>query len=111
MPGADGIAVLRHVGEVSPQTLVILMTAHATVDTAVEAIRLGAQDYMLKPLIFEDVLRKVQHLMTHRKLAWENQLLRREVNDHFSPERPLGRSQAMQEIAKLIDEWTQKNVR
>jgi two-component system response regulator PilR (NtrC family) len=102
MPGADGIAVLRHVREVSPQTLVMLMTAHATVDTAVEAIRLGAQDYMLKPLIFEDVLRKVQHMMNHRKLAWENQLLRREINTRFSPERPLGRSQAMQDIARLI---------
>ena len=102
MPGADGIAVLRHIRDVSPQTLVILMTAHATVDTAVEAIRLGAQDYLLKPLIFEDVLRKVQHLMNHRKLAWENQLLRREINTRFSPERPLGRSQAMQEIAHLI---------
>jgi DNA-binding NtrC family response regulator len=102
MPGADGIAVLRHIRDFSPQTLVILMTAHATVDTAVEAIRLGAQDYLLKPLIFEDVLRKVQHLMNHRKLAWENQLLRREINTRFSPERPLGRSQAMQEIAHLI---------
>jgi DNA-binding NtrC family response regulator len=102
MPGADGIAVLRHIREVSPQTLVILMTAHATVETAVEAIRLGAQDYLLKPLIFEDVLRKVQHLMNHRKLAWENQLLRREINTRFNPERPLGRSQAMQEIARMI---------
>jgi len=102
MPGADGIAVLRHIRDVSPQTLVILMTAHASVETAVEAIRLGAQDYLLKPLIFQDVLRKVQHLMNHRKLAWENQLLRREINSRFSPERPLGRSQAMQEIAHLI---------
>ena len=102
MPNADGMAVLRHVRDVSPQTLVILMTAHATVDTAVEAIRLGAQDYLLKPLIFEDVLRKVQHLMNHRKLAWENQLLRREINTRFTPEHPLGRSQAMQEIARLI---------
>jgi two-component system response regulator PilR (NtrC family) len=102
MPGADGIAVLRHIRDVSPQTLVIMMTAHATVDTAIDAMRLGAQDYMLKPLIFEDVLRKVQHLMNHRKLAWENQLLRREINSRFSPERPLGRSQAMQEIARLI---------
>ena len=102
MPGADGIAVLRHIRDVSPQTLVVLMTAHASVDTAVEAIRLGAQDYLLKPLIFEDVLRKVQHLMNHRKLAWENQLLRREINTRFSPERPLGRSQAMQEITHLI---------
>jgi DNA-binding NtrC family response regulator len=102
MPGSDGIGVLRHIRDVSPQTLVILMTAHASVETAIEAIRLGAQDYLLKPLIFEDVLHKTQHLMEHRKLAWENQLLRREVNGHFSPERPLGRSQPMQEIAALV---------
>src|ERR1700757_1848271 len=102
MPGQDGIAVLRHIRDVSPQTLVVLMTAHASVETAVEALHLGAQDYLLKPLIFEDVLHKAQRLMEHRKLAWENQLLRREVNGHFSPERPLGRSQAMQEIAALV---------
>src|SRR5262249_57550956 len=98
MPGSDGIGVLRHIRDVSPQTLVLLMTAHASVDTAIEAIRLGAQDYLLKPLIFEDVLRKVQHLMSHRKLAWENQLLRREVNTQFSPDRPLVRSQAIPHI-------------
>jgi DNA-binding NtrC family response regulator len=102
MPGSDGIGVLRHIRDVSPQTLVVLMTAHASVETAVEALHLGAQDYLLKPLIFEDVLHKAQRLMEHRKLAWENQLLRREVNGHFSPERPLGRSQAMQEIAALV---------
>jgi two-component system response regulator HydG len=102
MPGSDGIAVLRHIRDVSPQTLVVLMTAHASVETTVDAIRLGAQDYLLKPLIFEDVLRKVQHLMAHRKLAWENQLLRRELTDHFSPDRPLGRSQSMQAITNLV---------
>ena len=102
MPGADGIAVLKHVRDLSPQTLVLLMTAHASVETAIEAIRAGAQDYLLKPLIFDDVLRKVQNLMSHRRLAWENQLLRREVNEHFSPDRPLGRSTAMQEVTKLI---------
>jgi two-component system response regulator PilR (NtrC family) len=102
MPGADGIAVMKHVRDVSPQTLVMIMSAHATVETAIEAIRLGAQDYLLKPLLFAEVLRKIQHLMAHRKLAWENQLLRREVNDHFSPDRPLGRSAAMQEIVTMI---------
>ncbi len=102
MPGADGIAVLRYIRDVSPQTLVIIMTAHASVETAVQAIRLGAQDYLLKPLIFEEVLRKVQLLMAHRKLAWENQLLRREVDSHFSPDQPLGRSQAMHEILTMI---------
>src|ERR1700675_1777009 len=63
IPGPDGLAVLKHVREVSPQTLGILMTAYASVDTAVEALHLGAQDYIIKPLIFEDVLRKVRHLM------------------------------------------------
>ena len=102
MPGANGIAVMKHVRDVSPQTLVMIMSAHATVETAIEAIRLGAQDYLLKPLLFAEVLRKIRHLMAHRKLAWENQLLRREVNDHFSPDRPLGRSATMQEIVNMI---------
>ena len=102
MPEADGLAVLNHVRDMSPQTLVILMTAHATVDTAIEAIRSGAQDYLIKPLLFAEVLRKIQHLMTHRKLAWENQLLRRQLDGHFNLDRPLGRSQAMQEISELI---------
>ena len=102
MPGANGIAVMKHVRDVSPQTLVMIMSAHATVETAIEAIRLGAQDYLLKPLLFAEVLRKIRQLMEHRKLAWENQLLRREVNDHFSPDRPLGRSAAMQEIVNMI---------
>ena len=102
MPGANGIAVMKHVRDVSPQTLVMIMSAHATVETAIEAIRLGAQDYLLKPLLFAEVLRKIRHLMAHRKLAWKNQLLRREVNDHFSPDRPLGRSAAMQEIVNMI---------
>src|SRR5918996_3303566 len=102
MPGADGIAVMKHVRDLAPQTLVMIMSAHATVETAIEAIRLGAQDYLLKPLLFAEVLRKIRHLMDHRKLAWENQLLRREINGHFSPERPLGRSEAMQEVTTLV---------
>ena len=65
MPGADGLAVMKHVRDISPQTLVMIMSAHATVDTAIEAIRLGAQDYLLKPLLFAEVLRKVQQLMCH----------------------------------------------
>ena len=63
MPGADGLTVLRHAREVAPQTLVLLMTAHATVETAVEALQRGAQDYLLKPLIFDDVLHKIAHLL------------------------------------------------
>ena len=92
MPGADGLAVLRHAREIAPQALVLLMTAHATVDTAVEAIRRGAQDYLLKPVIFDDVLHKVEHLLEHRQIAWENQMLRSQVERHWDFENLVGRS-------------------
>src|SRR3989304_10149191 len=63
MPGRDGIEILKCVRELSPQTLVLIMTAHATVETAVEAMPLGAQDYILKPLAFEDGRRRIGHLL------------------------------------------------
>jgi two-component system response regulator PilR (NtrC family) len=79
------------------------MTAHASIETAVEALRLGAQDYIIKPLIFDDVLRKIRHVMDHRNLAWEIQLLRKELNKYSDPEQPIGRSQVMKEILMLVD--------
>ena len=103
MPGADGLAVLKHVREVSPNTLVIVTTAYASVDSAVEALRLGAQDYILKPIIFEDLLSKVRHLMDYKNLAWEIQMLRRELNRSLNLSDLIGRSQAMSEIFSLIE--------
>ncbi len=102
MPGADGLAVLRHAREVSPQTLVLLMTAHATVETAVEALQRGAQDYLLKPLMFEDVLHKIDHLLRHRQVAWENQMLRSQVERQWDFESLVGRSAAMREVMRLV---------
>jgi two-component system response regulator PilR (NtrC family) len=102
MPGADGLTVLRRTREVSPQTLVLLMTAHATVDTAIEALQRGAQDYLIKPLIFEDVLHKIDHLMRHRQVAWENQMLRSQVAQQWDFENLVGSSPAMREVMKLV---------
>lgn len=103
MPGANGLTVFKYAREISPQTFVILMTAYASVDTAVEALRLGAQDYILKPIIFEDVLRKVHSLIEHKNLAWEIQMLRREVNRGVDPTDLVGRSRAMQEVFAVIE--------
>jgi DNA-binding NtrC family response regulator len=103
LPGKDGIAVLKHVREVAPQTLAILMTAYGSLDSAIEAMRLGAQDYILKPLVFDEVLHKVRRLIQYRSLAWEIQMLRKEVSKHLSIMQPVGRSQAMQEIISLIE--------
>jgi len=102
MPGADGIAVLKKTRETHPQTMVILMTAYASIKTVVDALRLGAQDYLLKPLLLEDVLNKVRRLMEHKQQAWEVQLLRRENNRHIDFDSLVGRSPTMKELFELI---------
>ena len=102
MPGADGLEVLRRVREIAPQTIVLVMTAHATIDTAVAALRQGAADYILKPIAFEELLAKVSRLLEYRRLSWEAQLLRREVERDFDFDNLIGRSQAMQEVERLI---------
>ena len=102
MPGSDGLTVLRQVRERAPQTLVLLMTAYGSVETAVEALRWGVQDYLLKPLLFEDLLHKIDRLLTYKQQAWELQLLRREVNQDAQFERLVGRSPAMREVTRLV---------
>ena len=102
MPAVDGLAVLRRAREVAPQTLVLVMTAHASVETAVEALRSGASDYILKPIVFDDLLGKVARLLEHRHLLWQTQMLRREVEGQYDFEGLVGRSAAMREVFELI---------
>ena len=109
MPVIDGLEVLKKVREISPQTLVILMTAFASVDTAVEALRLGAQDYILKPVALEEVLSKVQRLVEHKSLAWEIQMLRREITHGHGATQLIGHSPAIQTISALIAKVAESN--
>jgi DNA-binding NtrC family response regulator len=102
MPGIDGLEVLRRVRELSPQALVLLITAYASVETAVEALRNGAHDYILKPLIVEDVLSKIHRLLEYRRLAWETQMLRREIDSRYELDQMVIRSPAMKEIVALL---------
>jgi DNA-binding NtrC family response regulator len=102
MPGADGLTVLRRAREVSPQTLGLVMTAHGSVETAVDALRAGASDYILKPVMFDDVLAKVERLLEFRQLAWQAQMLRREVEAQYDFEGMVGASRAMREVFDLI---------
>jgi two-component system response regulator PilR (NtrC family) len=102
MPGADGLAVLKRAREISPQTLVLVMTAHGTVETAVEALRSGAADYILKPVVFDDLLTKVARLTEHRQLAWQAQMLRREVDAQYDVQGLVGTSAVMREVLALV---------
>ncbi|MFT4570026.1 MAG: DNA-binding NtrC family response regulator [Hyphomicrobiaceae bacterium] len=102
MPEISGVELLREVRIRSPQTLVILMTAHASVETAVDALREGAHDYMIKPLVYDEVLTKIRHLLDRRDMAWQIQYLRREVESRYDFENLVGRSRAMRDITTLI---------
>jgi DNA-binding NtrC family response regulator len=64
MPGVNGIGVLGHVKQVSPTTPVIIFTAHVLIDARREALRLGVQDFLNKPLDFDEMLRRVANALT-----------------------------------------------
>ena len=103
IPGTDGLGVLRHVRNASPQTMFILMTGFASVDSAIEAFRGGAHDYILKPVVLEDVLGKVKRLLESKRLEWEVELLRRQVNYHSESTALVGDSRSIHDIMTMID--------
>jgi two-component system response regulator PilR (NtrC family) len=102
MPGADGIKVLREIMKVRPETRVIMITAYGTVEMAVEAIKLGACDYVMKPVMFEDILTKIRQHLRYLELQEENQTLRQELDSRFNISQIIGRSSAMQQVFEMI---------
>ncbi|TMG73334.1 MAG: sigma-54-dependent Fis family transcriptional regulator [Betaproteobacteria bacterium] len=95
MPGASGLDLLRKARTLHPRTLVVLITAYATVETAVEALREGASDYVLKPFKFDDLRFRVQQLLEHRAAFQESAQFRRAVENAAADRSLLGESAAM----------------
>jgi DNA-binding NtrC family response regulator len=103
LPGIDGIELLQRLLKLSPQTFVILITAYATVENAVEAFQRGAHDYLMKPILLDDVRNKIRRLLAYRDLFLENQLLRRELHRQDDAGQQLvGRGPAMQRVLDLV---------
>ncbi len=98
----DGISVLRTVKEVSPETIVIVITAYATTETAVDAMKLGAYDYITKPFKNDEIRMVIQKALERRLLRKENILLRREIESRAGFENFIGKSGSMQRIFALI---------
>ncbi|MFQ5822425.1 MAG: sigma-54-dependent transcriptional regulator [bacterium] len=103
MPGKDGLFVLENVKKQSPQTEVIMMTAYATAQNAVEAMKKGAYDYIIKPFEMDELKMKVKHIIDKRRLAEENVQLKKELKDKYSLENMVGQSGAMQEVYKMVE--------
>ncbi|MHC5544408.1 sigma-54-dependent transcriptional regulator, partial [Singulisphaera rosea] len=102
LPGIDGLEFLDRLLKVRPETLVLMITAFATVENAVAAFRRGAHDYLMKPVIFEELLAKLERLVGYRRLVLENQALRRQLHAKADPETLVGASALMRAVKNLI---------
>ena len=103
MPGKDGIAVLDFVKKASPDTEVILMTAYATAQTAVEAMRKGAYDYLIKPFEMVEMKLKVKQILEKKDLARENIDLKGKLREKYSLDNIIGQSEAMVKVYQMVE--------
>src|SRR5512142_2257331 len=98
----DGIDVLRAIKEKQPMTEVIVMTAYGTIESAVEAMRLGAFDYIQKPFTEQELLVKVAKALENRRLAGEVAFLASEFKDRYKFENIVGQSRSVREVLGRI---------
>lgn len=102
MGGRDGMDVLRHVKQEAPLTEVIVMTAYGTIESAVEAIRIGAHDYIQKPFRQEELLVKVQKAVEKRQLAGEMVAMAADFRERYRFDNIIGRSAAVRDVLGRI---------
>lgn len=103
LPGIDGMDVLRAIRKSRPETSVVIITAYATVDTAVEAMREGAEDYISKPFNLDEIRLIVRKVLEKKALLDDNRLLRSQLRKKYSYDNVVGNSEAMIEVYKTID--------
>jgi two-component system, NtrC family, response regulator PilR len=104
MPDMTGVDVLRGAKRIDPDILGIMVTAFASADTAIEAMRLGAHDYLSKPFDVDELKMKVRNALEQRHLRQENVLLKRALGSTHQFANIVGRSDKMLDIFKLIEQ-------
>ncbi len=103
LPGTDGLALLAFIRKESPATPVIMMTAYGTVESAVEAMKAGAVDFLIKPFSLDHLMTVVSRALEVRDLREENRQLRHALGRRYELANVVGRSAAMQEIFAIIE--------
>lgn len=101
LPGINGIELLKKSREITQDLTVVIMTAYASLETAVEALRAGAYDYIVKPVIHEEVKRVIKNALLEKSLRSENTLLKKQIEGRYDFEHIIGESNA---IASVLDE-------
>jgi len=103
MPKVGGLELLRAVKETSPETEVIILTGYGTVDSAVEALKLGSYDYLQKPIEFERLKILIDRIIEKQTLQKENILIKKRLRDRYQYDGLVGASEKIREIYTIID--------
>ena len=103
MPEIDGLALLKAIKQLSPETEVIIVTGYASVESAIEALKLGGYDYLQKPINFERLKILIDRIAEKKRLQKENILIKQRLKERFSYDKIVGKSSKMQEIYNIID--------
>ena len=109
LPEVDGISLLRQARELQSHLAVIVITAYAKVDNAVEAMKNGAFDYVTKPFKFDELLLTVHRALTYELTLAENEVLKSSLDTHFHFNSLVGDSEAMRKVYKLIEKVARTN--
>jgi len=107
MPGMDGIELQGRIAAIDPQVMVVMITAYATAETAVKALKQGAFDYITKPIDPDELSHIVNQALEQRRLRSENVRLRETINDLVGLDKIIGESDAMRRVHKLIEHVAQ----
>lgn len=102
MPKMRGTELLEKMSKIAPDTFVIIITAYASIETAITALRKGAFDYIIKPIDFDDLIMRVRKLLDYKNLMMENTLLRKEVNRQYDFHNIIGHSEQMKDVFNTI---------
>jgi len=104
MPGMDGIETMMEIRRIRPEASVIIITAYATVDTAIQAMKEGAQEYIVKPCNPQEISMLVSRIMKFRKLQSENAILRKKLSRQYRHHDIITKNSRMQEILALTQD-------
>jgi DNA-binding NtrC family response regulator len=103
LPDLDGIQILKEVKSLNPETQVVLITAYGSIDSAVQAMKEGASDYLTKPFAMDELLLIIKRILRMKQLEEENVSLRKKVEERYGLEGLVGKSRQMLEIYELIE--------
>jgi DNA-binding NtrC family response regulator len=103
MEGMDGFEVLRNTQETDSSIPVIIMTAYGSIESAVDAMKKGAVDYVVKPFIHEELKLTIKRVLEHSKLSLENKRLRQQLSQQFGCKEIIGISEPISEVFKTVE--------